>query len=277
MIFVYALIRVGLSFLSKGNILSAINPIGIITNVFFLNGFIPNDIINNQMVFGGWFVGTIVILYLLFPILYKIFIINNTKWKKVKCILFPLIIMFVSSFFLISICEIFHMRFLNNKFLYFSFINQIACFSIGFSLYELYINKTINKVKIPFIKFLIFLIISIITFYGNFKYSFIFVPFIFSISFSYLYITYTRCNRKSINKIIKTIEKFGNYNWTIYLCHSVIVYYPLKIIIKIVEQFVPSAILFFTFLPITYILIYYCGNLFQLIITCIENKIFKKS
>lgn len=56
---------------------SSTDILGIIINVFCLNGLIPQY--NNNIVPGGWYIGTLVILYLMFPITYFILKKENAK------------------------------------------------------------------------------------------------------------------------------------------------------------------------------------------------------
>lgn len=282
MIFFYLIMRI-LIYVIVGNnddsLISVINPLGVIINILFLNGIVPNDIINNKIVLGGWFVGTIVVLYALFPLLFKIFNIKNRTWNKIKNIIFPIIIEIITSLFIIFFCKIFNLEVLNNKFIYFSFVNQLSCFSLGFTLYNLYEKSKIKKLKLPLTKGILFLILSILMFYAEFEYSFIFLPFIFGISFIYLYV-YITCNSTAKiknSRIAKFIERFGNYNWTIYLCHSAIIYYFINIVVMLMKRFLSDNIIFIILLPITYVIIYYCGKIFNIIIVLIENKLNKRN
>ncbi len=152
----------------------------IVINFLLLNGIFSGNA-NNKVVRGGWFVGTIMIIYILTPLLFKIFNFDYQWWKKKRIWLFPLII-FIISFVIQVICGNFDERYicLNNNFMYFSFINQLPSFCLGFSLYAL--SKTRNKlVHYTYIITGVAFGISFFLFFLNIKYAFVFVPTLFSV------------------------------------------------------------------------------------------------
>lgn len=65
--------------------LTCTNKIKVIENVFFLHGLDPSIDGNNMVVRGGWFIGTLVILYVLFPILFHLYINIKIRYRN----LFP--------------------------------------------------------------------------------------------------------------------------------------------------------------------------------------------
>jgi hypothetical protein len=257
---------------SGGELLEAINPLGIITNLLFLNGLIPNNIINNQIVYGGWFVGTIMIFYFLFPFLHRIFFNRDNKISKHKYLipfvvelLLDIILLFLGKFDSHFLCS-------NNNFIYFSFVNQLSSFSIGILLYDIYINN--KKIKCSQIKMIVAFIISIILFYGNFTISFLILPFVFSLFFVYLFISSYKMieNKKNIEK--NFLYKFGNINWEIYLTHPIIAYFVFKFVNRMLSKFVLLDLFrYIILLPIYIICIYYVGNLFKILIKKINNCI----
>jgi len=103
--------------------------IAILCNVLFLNGILP--FCNNNVVGGGWYIGTISIMYFFTPYIYNFLQIINKKH-------FVPVLWFVFSGILagiLSVClhkHVFH----NNGFYYFSFIEQMPCFLLGCVLYS---------------------------------------------------------------------------------------------------------------------------------------------
>ncbi len=154
MIFITLIYKIIVAIVKDQNILQAINPIGIVINALFLNGLVPIESINNQVVFGGWFIGTLFILYMLFPLMYKIFSSKKTWWNKTKIYLFPIIVCLISAIIMggIFVLDLFSSY---KFFAYASFINQVCAFVFGFVLFELYQTIKIKKVKLSFIKSLI--------------------------------------------------------------------------------------------------------------------------
>lgn len=120
----------------------------VLINFLLLNGIFPSA--NNSVVPGGWFIGTIVILYLLFPLLTKY--LTNVK-RSYKYILLSLAISI--SIQIILALKIGNFGLSNrNTFVYFSFLNQISCMMQGFVLYYQYIdNKFKNREYIYMLSF----------------------------------------------------------------------------------------------------------------------------
>ena len=126
-------------------IVTAMNISGMLANMFFVHGLIPVNLINNGIVRGGWFIGAIVIFYVLFPVLYKFYFLKMKFWRKYRVLIFPMVIL-VISILIISVLEKVDPFFRcdNNTFTYFSFINQLPAFSLGIVLFDLY-EKNNNR------------------------------------------------------------------------------------------------------------------------------------
>lgn len=275
-IFVYLIIRI-LFFIVYGKyttLINAINPLGILLNLMFLHGLYPYGMVNNQIVYGGWFVGTIFILYLIFPLLSKL---NNKINKNLKNI-FPLIIQIITLIILIIINSINSKATCsNNSFIYFSFINQLPSFCVGFIMYNIY--KENKALKFALAKGLLFLSISILLFYSNFKLSFVILPFLFSISFMYIFFySYQYLNNKK-SHLTNIIENFGKYSWEIYLTHSIYIYFIINIIIKIINKVninISNITIYIILMPISYYIMYIFGKKFNKIIKITNKLIYRK-
>lgn len=232
------------------NIFDKTYLIGIILNLFFLHGLNNNLLINNKIVYGGWFVGTIVIFYILFPFLYKLF-------KKYNHFISFYIFIF-SCVIMSLITLLFNVKVNNNSYFYYFFLNQLPCFSLGFYLYYLYSNKLINKVKNSFSKFLFLFLIAIILFYKNFSFSFIFLPFIFGLSIIYAYIFVNNHFRiKKNNFFVNLLYKFGLNSWYIYLCQSIIIFFIFPWFLNCFA--INSIYIYIIFLPLCFAFCYFAG------------------
>lgn len=102
-------------------------PLDIVINVLFLNGLFPTAA-NNSVVRGGWFVGTIVLLYLLTPALYKLYYgVKSRIWEKNRRWIFPigalLLNVAISLFIFFIDTDGFEA---NRNFIYFNIITQYA-------------------------------------------------------------------------------------------------------------------------------------------------------
>lgn len=240
---------------------SSINIIDIIINVFLLNGLFPNTA-NNLVVRGGWFIGTIMLFYLIFPILYKFYFYCKLKIKNWR-ILFPILTFLVC--FLINLfigCIITHKWFENNSFGYFFLLNQLPCLVLGFTLYDYYYDN-INKVKRPIIKSFLLLILSLILYYFQPKIIFMILPYLCGLFFMYLTIFILQYEYNS-NQIYKKniLSKIGKISFGIYLTHSFVVYEGSTIMKKLLNIELNNIYYYIIALP------------FYILICCIVSIIF---
>lgn len=237
----------------------------IIINFFLLNGLVPGEA-NNHVVRGGWYVGTSIILYLLMPLLFRIYQHKAEKWQKMRIWLFPLMITVCSATAIIVAASI-DSRFYcaNNNFVYFSFVNQLASFSIGFSLFDWKRNnRAVNKYILAILCVCLGLL-SALMFYSNIEHIFVFVPSVFSSFFACLFALTSEKIEKNSHKTI-LMQKWGNHSYSIYLVHSLIVYEGSKVVTHLWNVVFPNisqGIVFIIWLPIAYAIIYCVGRLFS--------------
>ena len=282
MIVFYTLINILFAIRDNISILSIIFDYKIIINFLFLHGLSFDKSVINGVVRGGWFVGTITVLYLLFPTLLKLYNLDNSKWKKVRKVIFPLSAFCISCsvFVLLVIFKVDYI-FENNSFSYFSFLNQLPCFALGFSLYEIYKTDFINNIKVPLIKFLIYSLISISLFFSNIDNVLIFISFFVALSFFYIFVYVNQNNSiisliESNNVTSNLIKKFGKMSFSVYLTHPIIVHLLVKPLIEILVQIYDKQILwYFILLPIMIVLSYFLAKIFSFYENSL-NKIIKK-
>ena len=103
---------------------------GIVVNALLLNGLSVN--FNNNIVPGGWFVGTMLILYLLFPFI--AWFLEKINGNKPVCIIIAIVVAALSCIGAEGIVAIIG----NESFAYNSFINQITPFFLGTIIGYLY-------------------------------------------------------------------------------------------------------------------------------------------
>ena len=100
---------------------------GIAANALLLHGFLPFCM--NTVVPGGWYIGTLVVLYALTPLLKQ----SLKNKKPIVWGLFLVSLVLVNIVFQFTITKMLKMTELsgNNHFLYFFFLNQLPCYLIG--------------------------------------------------------------------------------------------------------------------------------------------------
>lgn len=279
-IILHAIYRLALALFTKpGGYLSALNIPGIVINALFLNGIVPFSAINNTIVRGGWYVGTTVILYALFPLLYAVYFSDKYPWwKKYRTILFP-VITFLLTVLAVVIAEQIHPIFIckNNSFVYFSFVNQLTPFSLGLVLFD--ICRGGYTVKKAGWYSLLTGIVAVVLFYANIPYSFVLCPTFVACSFMLLYRVvlgdqraYDRINSCS-NGVIKVVRKFGKISYPIYLTHSFIVYELSTVCLSWLRPICGNDLLWYAILlPIEIYLVYLIGHLYDKVLMFIKKQ-----
>lgn len=271
--------RILVAVLLKKDVLGTCNFPGMLINALFLNGLVPVAEINNIVVRGGWYVGTTVILYALFPVLYKVYFSNGHEiWKKHRPAIFSSVIFLITALIVI-VSENVHPLFAceNNSFVYFSFINQLTSFSLGIVLFDLVNNRRPRRV-VPYLSLGSF-VVSVALFYGGWRYSFVFCPSFVAASFMLLFWCImdrqTFCDKidGEKNLIIKTIHRFGSISFPIYLTHSFVVYDLSVIFLKLLRPVCNNEFVWYLILlPIDFCLVYVVGYVYNKCISLIKTK-----
>lgn len=282
MILFYLLLNIFFAIIHNESVVALLKDPGLFLNLLFLHGFSTDKAVVNGIVRGGWFVGTITVLYMLFPILLKIFNIQSSKWTKIKTVAFPLIsyVLSCSVFCLLSIFKNDY-AFENNSVSYFSFLNQLPCFVLGFSLYELYKNNSFLNVRFSFAKFVLCSAVALCLFFAKQENALIFMSFFVASAFFYVFV-WTQNSDFLTNKIgsdslgVKIIKKFGKISFSVYLTHPLIVHLLVKPIIENLNEIYDNNILWYLLLcPVMFVLSYFLAVLFQWY-ESVVNKIIRK-
>lgn len=260
------------AFSMHNSILKAINPIGIITNVLFLHGFSPDNVINNQIVRGGWYMGTIAILYSVFPLLFRLYFKKGENWKTTRMYAFPIIVFAVTT--------VLHL--ILKRYIFFNSINktviQLAPFSLGFTLFELQKTNTLNKVKFPVFKGIFFAVLACLLYFSESVISFAYI-FNIGIAFFYLLVSFLK-NDILITAInsdktpaIRFFNAFGKYSYAIYLTHSYIAFDFCYVFTTIMSRIYINDLLWFIVLqPIVFALSYCVGKCFYVVVSKISRS-----
>lgn len=281
-ILINALYRVAMAIFSQKDIVENVNIPGVIINALFLNGFVPVNGINNTVVRGGWYIGTTVILYAIFPLLYKIYFSDkNASLKKYRAVLFPTVIFLITAVVVI-VSERIHPLFIcsNNSFVYFSFINQLTPFSLGIVFFDI-CNSDKKSKYAPLISIVLW-IASIFLFYCGWRYSFVFCQSFVACAFVFigwwLFNNERVCDviNKNKNCVLRALNSFGKISFPIYLTHQFVVYDFSVVCLKFLRPLCNNDFLWYIILlPIEIVLVYFVGSVYNKCILGIKN--FKKA
>lgn len=189
--------------------------LAIAQNVLLLHGLTLDWSVMNSVVHGGWFIGTLMVFYLLFPLMYRIYFNENCWWKKYRIVLFPVILTLVSSSLMVisglgsgTFCE-------NNSVKYFSFINQLPSFFLGFSLYDAVRNDRRPGLLVP----VLFLFVAVFLFFAKTKVSFILCPTVMSCAVALFFLWTTKKEVRLGNLPGKVLCVLGDSSYSIFLSH----------------------------------------------------------
>ena len=240
----------------------------IVINLLFLNGLFMSA--NNNVVLGGWYLGTLTIIWVMFPYLFKL------KRKYGNRLLFfgiPSCLLCV-----VILKLVFGLSIGRNSFLYFSFFTQLPCVIIGMYYSEISENFMSKSKITQLLLTLAIFIVFVVLFYKPINFSAIITPILICLLIAFILPKINVIN----NKITKAISYLGQKSLYIYLYHVFIVwhfqYYAYKYILSMTE--INHTLLFFALLPVELILIIFVSNIVE-IINCetktLYNKIFNQS
>lgn len=266
-----AIYRCAYAFFMHNSILDAINPIGIVTNVLFLHGFSPDNVINNQIVRGGWYMGTIAILYAVFPLMFRLYFRKGKTWKTTRMYAFPIIVFAATTALHLILKKYIFLHSIDKT------VIQLAPFSLGFVLFELQKTSALDKVKFPAIKGIFFVVLACLLYFLESVISFTYV-FSIGIAFFYLLVSVLKNNKllaaidsKKIHAI-RFFDAFGKYSYPIYLTHSYIAFDFCYVFTAIMSHIYINNLLWFIVLqPVVIALSYYVGKCFHVVVSKITR------
>ena len=254
-----------------------IEPISILCNMLFLHGLLP--FCNNDVVAGGWYIGTLMLMYLIFPLIYKI-IVKIKNWHMAP-ILVALISWVVAVIFKIAGSN---SIFNNSDFYYFNIIVQIPCLLWGCGIY---IDAKNGKVATLCERMLgiIVILISFTCYFIAFDYHVDFLYIVMPTAFTAgIYLLAKNCFINKApglgkRKIDKYIIMLGENSYYIYLAHPFFVWTMPELFFKILSRLEISInvnIVYIIMLPFMFILSWLVGKLFKRICNPISKFIDEK-
>lgn len=249
----------------------------LITNALLLHGLSPEYI--NTVFPGGWYIGTSILLYWLFPFLVSLFSIVHKRFKP--GIYFIPVIFFILNCLILNLLGTYsdgELAVTNNSFLYFLFTNQLPCFSFGILLY--FQEKDGFSQKCPILLSVLFFTITLVMSYKLYisaqpGFSYALLPTLSGFSFYMLTVVFFHIeyNKNGFRKAAQSLTLLpriftsfiaccGIHSYGMYLTHSLISWYAIRELRYILDRYVPDYNDFAMFLllfPITVILVYMMG------------------
>ncbi|MBD2690227.1 acyltransferase family protein [Anabaena catenula] len=259
---------------------SKYNFMNLFTNFLFLHGFYSPA--NNNIVPGGWSIGTEMSFYVIFPFIFTVF--NKiTRRKTVLYLMLPLIMLLINIIFqfVFQITTGFSAD--NHAFIYNNLINQLPVFFLGITLFFIDKNQLIKYLnwQLDIIIFIFFTAISMmLMFQPHFPYRGAIMPFISGLSFVFLYNFSSKKN--FLNH--QALMNLGRVSFSVYIFHFLFAWDLSRMIYDYLKSYLPRDILLIMCFIITTILTYKIAvitenliekrgiNLGKLLIEKIKNK-----
>lgn len=204
----------------------------VISNILFIHGFVPSA--NNNIVPGGWSIGTEMAFYIVFPLIFSYFsglVTKRVCWLLffVCCIIFfnvaLQIFVFVGTQFEIS----------NNSFIYFNLLNQLPVFLVGFVAF--YIANPSQKLGSRFVLVLLFLLftgVSLFFWKQKNPLYFALIPTVSAFSFLFLLNALRGVDfRQSI------ILRIGQVSFSMYIFHFLLTWGLLPFLVAQLKNMIP--------------------------------------
>lgn len=226
--------------------------VNILVNMLFLHGFYP--LANNNVVPGGWSIGTEMAFYVLFPILVAWLSRVKINFLSVTIIIFSTVM--VSQFLIFLIYAFTGKVVLNNNFLYFNMVVQGAVFITGMVYY--FVNKdnawpfrsTLSNV----LGFVLFTALALALWRLREPNFYSIIPVISGFSFVFLFKIF------ELNDFLNSplVRRIGAVSYSMYLLHFIFAHKLSKLVSKqltdVVGADVAVLVLFVCTVSLTFIL-----------------------
>jgi peptidoglycan/LPS O-acetylase OafA/YrhL len=194
--------------------IEAYTPVNIISNILFLNSF--NYAGYNNIVPGGWSIGTEMLFYLVFP---YIFMLYERVKRRYLYFLFPVLSLLIATIYTIAGASVFKEEMYTNHFFYAFILNQLPVFMVGVSFYFIERHYAANlHAAISLTAFMILFATSFIL-YRKLNHNINLYIFVSAISFVFLFLAL-----KKINIRLPILSRIGQLSFSIYIFHFLFAY-----------------------------------------------------
>lgn len=198
-------------------------PLGFVAGWFGMHGIFPAYC--NRIIPGGWYVGTLILLYVLTPLFIKLV----TKYTKRSLYVYVIACMVVAS--LIGAVSGRTELFDNNTYGYYSVLVQSGSYLLGMYVAE---KKLVGGTPL---QLLVWSGITVVLYFSHIPLSFVVVPFTATMAFYHLW-QLIKLNGKQLERlrIINLIGELGSRSYYIYFTHIVVVWYMAELIQTILRN-----------------------------------------
>lgn len=245
-------------------------PLSIVLNFIGLNGLDFSYF--NNVVPGGWFVGTLMLFYLFFPLLYGLYRFSYNKGQSYAIVL--LLLSVVVSFCIQFIIARISGDWANSQrgsFLYYSLINQLPCFITGFLLRDIFphvSDQSRKAIIFEFVAFSVFLTVSMAIFYilRNSDVAFVFFPLCISLALLFFILLFKRYEHYIPSFLHRIFVLFGDLSYGVYYSNfigTMMLCWLFSLIVERLNLSLNINICYFLLLPLMFIISYYLARPIQ--------------
>ncbi len=228
--------------------------LNIISNVLFVHGFYPPA--NNNIVPGGWSIGTEMAFYVVFPML---FALANRYLVSARTIILGVLIGFLFSQITLLILASNGIN-VSNDFVYCNLINQIPVFILGIAYY---FWSTLKNQRFNWnMDVLAFVVLSGISLYFTklsveISYLLSCIPFISGLSFLFLMELFRKLDRLNSNILVR----IGKVSYSMYIIHFIFAWLMTSLIAPLLNKILISEFTLLLLYPIVVATTFYLATL----------------
>jgi peptidoglycan/LPS O-acetylase OafA/YrhL len=228
--------------------------LNIISNVLFVHGFYPPA--NNNIVPGGWSIGTEMAFYVVFPML---FALASKYWGSIRNVILGVLIGFLFSQITLLILASNGIS-VSNDFVYCNLINQIPVFILGIAYYfwSTLKNQRFNwKMDV-----LAFVVLSGVSLYFRklsieIPYLLSCIPFISGLSFLFLMELFRKLDILNSNILVR----IGKVSYSMYIIHFIFAWLMTSLIAPLFNKILISEVTLLLLYPTVVASTFYLATL----------------
>ncbi len=217
-ILLYFVISLMEGYLSQGQlaILPKYSWENTLSNMLFVHGFFPPA--NNNIVPGGWSIGTEMAFYLIFPLLFSI--ASRALKNKSLRILAWVISGYLISQLIIVCLDRYGLTLARNNFVYYNLANQFSVFMIGIAYYFYWVNhKRQGRALLDLLAVSGLTVFAIWMMQKQYDWLYSFIPFVSGLSFIFV----IELLRKVEFLNHRLLVRIGQMSYSMYILHFFIV------------------------------------------------------
>ena len=202
----------GVPFVGRGNT----GLISVLCNYALIHGVMP--FCYNNVFPGGWFIGTLFILYLLHPCIMKVMSGSKRKWLlTISVMCFGALIALTVNYLLTGTIYI-----KNDSFAYYLFCNQLCSYLLGILCFLVRNNLKTVKMRIVAYLAVIMPLLTVLVFYSSLELKYELIPPLMGFHAFFLFLFLGRLQLRG--KMCRGLALLGTNSFYIYLVHMVVVW-----------------------------------------------------